>query len=127
MAQKGQGDRRRHAWPVDAEVAGLPLAKKARVTQHAQVLRDGQPADIGELGGDVACGELAIPIPTSSSGYCLTSNRVVAAASHGGARGTPIMPRCSRKHDSPDRQQFGSWSTTEIGRLTLCVMVPLVP
>jgi len=42
-------------------VAGLALTEEAGVAQHAQVLGNGRPADVGELSGDVAGGELAIP------------------------------------------------------------------
>ena len=35
---------------IQAEVAGLALAQQAGITQHGQVLRDGGPTDIGELG-----------------------------------------------------------------------------
>jgi hypothetical protein len=46
---------------VQAEVAGLTLGEQTGIAQDAQVLGHGGPADIGELGGDIAGGELAIP------------------------------------------------------------------
>jgi hypothetical protein len=46
---------------VQAEVASLALTEEAGIAQHAKVLRDGWPADVSQLGGDVAGGELTLP------------------------------------------------------------------
>src|SRR5919204_6088023 len=44
---------------IDPACALTPLAHKAGVLQHGQVLRDGGPGDL-EVGGNLASGELAV-------------------------------------------------------------------